>query len=172
MKKTFYPKILFPTVKLIFTVFFLSLFCLSILLLFNESKRTESGFWFSVIIFILFSGYVTFHLAYFFCFYFKKVTIEKDTLSIFELNKFKSTKVSFDEILGYSKSEVFFGKYTWKSKSIIVYSKVGNVSEILSSFVSNIDDIEKELKIKKIKYLGFEHYDTGLFYRKYKFVKK
>ena len=111
-------------------------------------------------------------MAYFFCFYFKKVTIEEDTLSIFELNKFKSTKVSFDEILGYSKSEVFFGKYTWKSKSIIVYSRVGDVSEILSSFVFNVDEIEKELKHGKVKYLGFEHYNTGLFHRKYKFAKK
>lgn len=172
MKKTFYPKILFPTVKLIFTVFFLVLFCKSVSILFDKSKRIESGFWFFAIIFLLFLGYFTFHLAYFFCFYFKSVTVEKERLSIFELNKLKSYKVGFEEILGYSKSEVYFGRYTWKSKSIIVYSKTGNVSEILSSFVFNVEEIEKELKLKKIKYLGFEHYDTGLFFRKYKFTKK
>lgn len=127
---------------------------------------------FSAFFFILFIGYFTFHLLYFFCFYFKYVVIEKNTLSIFELKNLKITKVYFDEVLGYSKSEVYFGKYTWKSKSIIIYYKSGKVSEITSSFVSNVQLLEKELKNRKVKNIGFESYNTGWFYRKYMFTKK
>jgi hypothetical protein len=172
LKKILYPKFLFPTLKLIFTVSFLVLFCLVIVILFDKSKNKDFGFWLSAIFFLLFLGYFSFHLAYFFCFYFKIVTIEHKTLSIFELNKLKSTKLNYDDILGYSKSEVFYGKYTWKSKSIIIYSRFGYVSEIQSSFTFGVNEIEKELKNRKVKYLGFEHYDTGLFFRKYKFLKK
>jgi hypothetical protein len=87
------------------------------------------------------------------------------------LNKLKTTKANLDEILGYSKSEVFFGKYSWKSKSVVIYFKSGKTSEILSSFVSGVEDLEKELKRNKVKYFGFEHYDTGWFFRQYKFNK-
>ena len=114
---------------------------------------------FSAFFFILFIGYFTFHLLYFFCFYFKYVVIEKNTLSIFELKNLKITKV-------------YFGKYTWKSKSIIIYYKSGKVSEITSSFVSNVQLLEKELKNRKVKNFGFESYNTGWFYRKYMFTKK
>ena len=127
---------------------------------------------FSAFFFILFIGYFTFHLLYFFCFYFKYVVIEKNTLSIFELKNLKITKVNFDDVLGYSKSEVYFGKYTWKSKSIIIYYKSGKVSEITSSFVSNVQLLEKELKNRKVKNFGFESYYTGWFYRKYRYAKK
>ncbi|MDP2161958.1 MAG: hypothetical protein Q8K02_15870 [Flavobacterium sp.] len=87
------------------------------------------------------------------------------------MNKLKTTKANLDEILGYSKSEVFFGKYSWKSKSVVIYFKSGKTSEILSSFVSGIEDLEKELKRRKVKYLGFEDYNTGWFFREYKFNK-
>lgn len=97
--------------------------------------------------------------------------MEKNYVSIFELKNLKVTKVKFEEILGYSKSEIYFGRYTWKSKSIIIYYKSGKVSEVTSSFVSNIELLEKELKNNKVKYFGFESYSTGLFYRQYKFTK-
>lgn len=98
--------------------------------------------------------------------------IDDEKLSIFELNKFKLKRVSFDEISGYSKSEVYFGRYSWKSKSIVIYFKNGETSEFVKVFISNLDLIEEELKRKKVKYLGFEYYQTGWFYRQYKFNKK
>jgi hypothetical protein len=172
LKKIFYPKIFFPTVKLLFVVTCLFFFFYIILRLFEKQKvNIDSGFLFSAFFMILFFGYFAFHLSYFFCFYFKYIIIEHNQVSIFELNKLKTTKANFEEILGYSKSEVHFGRYTWKTKSIIIYYKSGKTSEILNSFVSDLDFLEQELKNKKIKYLGFENYDTGWFFRKYKYFK-
>ena len=82
------------------------------------------------------------------------------------------TKFMWNEIEGYSKSEVYFGKHMWKSKSIVIYFKNGRKSEIVNAYVTNLTDIEKELKKNKIKSFGFESYQTGWFYREYKFEKK
>lgn len=172
MKKIFYPKILFPTIKLLFIIGLLY-FLFFVFYKFNEKSNSsfDSGFVLSAIVFSVFLGYFIFHLGYFFCFYFKYVSLTEKEISIFEVNKLKTTKANLDEILGYSKSEVFFGKYSWKSKSIVIYFKSGKTSEILSSFVSGIEDLEKELKRRKVKYLGFEDYNTGWFFREYKFNK-
>ena len=131
----------------------------------------DFGLFLSALFFILFSGYFVFHLSYFFSFYFKYVVIDGENLSIFELNKFRFKRVSFDEVLGYSKSEAHFGRYSWKSKSIVIYFKNGETSELVKVFISNFDLLEEELKKKKVRYLGFEDYQTGWFYRKYKFHK-
>ena len=135
------------------------------------SLNFDFGFFLAALFFILFSGYFVFHLSYFFSFYFKYVVIDDENLSIFELNKFKFKKNTLDEILGYSKSEAYFGKNGWKSKSIVIYFNNGETSELVKVFISNFDSLEEELKSKKIKYLGFEGYQTGWFYRRYKFNK-
>ncbi|WP_396153616.1 hypothetical protein [Flavobacterium sp.] len=88
------------------------------------------------------------------------------------MNKFKTKKNTFDDILGYSKSEVYFGKNLWKSKSIVIYFNNGETSEFLRIFISDLELFEKELKRRKVKYLGFEGYKTGWFYRQYEFVLK
>uniref|UniRef100_UPI0023F3428F hypothetical protein n=1 Tax=Flavobacterium filum TaxID=370974 RepID=UPI0023F3428F len=137
----------------------------------KSNSSFDSGFVFSALVFSLLLGYLIFHLGYFFCFYFKYVSLNENEISIFELNKLKTTKVNINHISGYSKSEVYFGKHAWKSKSIVIYFKSGKTSEILSSFVSRIDDFEKELKRNKVKYFGFENYNTGWFFRQYKFAK-
>lgn len=148
-------------------------FLLFVFYKFNKKSNSsfDSGFVLSAIVFSVFIGYFIFHLGYFFCFYFKYVSLTEKEISIFELNKLKTTKANLDEILGYSKSEVFFGKYSWKSKSVVIYFKSEKTSEILSSFVSGVEDLEKELKRRKVKYLGFEDYNTGWFFREYKFNK-
>ncbi|WP_333694441.1 hypothetical protein [Flavobacterium sp.] len=172
MKKIFYPKIFLPSIKLIFIIGFFYFLFLGVVKFIDKPKsHIDLGFIISAIVFSLFIGYVIFHLGYFFCFYFKYASLNENVLSIFELNKLKTTKVNLDQISGYSKSEVYFGRYTWKSKSIVIYFKLGKTSEILSSFVSGVDDLEKELKKRKVKYLGFEHYNTGWFFREYKFNK-
>lgn len=168
----FYHRILLPSIKLFFiTGFFYFLFLGIVKFIDKPKSNIDSGFIISAIVFSLFIGYIIFHLGYFFCFYFKHVSLTEKEISIFELNKLKTTKANLDEILGYSKSEVFFGKYSWKSKSVVIYFKSGKTSEILSSFVSGVEDLEKELKRNKVKYFGFEHYDTGWFFRQYKFNK-
>ena len=131
----------------------------------------EFGFFLASLFFVLFWVYFVFHLAYFFGFYFKYIEINNNNISIFELYKLKTRKSKFGEIMGYSKSEVYFGKNLWKSKSIVIYFNNGETSEILNIFISNLSLFEEELKRKKIKYLGFEGYQTGWFYREYNFNK-
>lgn len=174
MKKTFYPKLFFPLIQLLYVVFLLLSFILLQSFIFGDlfTNPNKHDRLFEAIIFELFIAYFTFHFIYYFCFYFKIVQIELNQFSTFELKSFKTFHANFHEISGYSTSKVSFGKYTWKSKSMIIYFKSGKVVEILSSFVSNVDLLENEFKIRKIKYLGFEDYNTGWFFRKYKFTEK
>lgn len=173
MKKTFYPKIIFPSIHLtLFVGFFVLLLFVIIKLYQNLISSIDLDFILPALIFVLFISFFTFQFGYGFSSNFKVVSLSINKISIFELDKLKVTKVNFDEILGYSNSKVYFGKHTWKSKSIVIYFKSGKTSEILSSFVSGVDELEKELKKGKVKYLGFEHYNTGWFFRKYKFTKQ
>ena len=151
MKKKFFPKILFPTTKFAFIVGITFLFYKSLEVFYAKVFLDfDFGLFLSALFFILFSGYFVFHLLYFFSFYFKYVVIDGENLSIFELNKFKFKKNTLDKILGYSKSEVYFGRYSWKSKSIVIYFKNGETAELVKVFLSNFDTLEEELKMKKI----------------------
>ncbi|MBS4039489.1 MAG: hypothetical protein KGZ81_02700 [Flavobacteriales bacterium] len=172
MKKIFYPKLLFPVIKLLFILFFLSMLLFSVKNLI-ENISLKFDFWILMGSFLLLSfiGLVIFHLTYFLSFYFKFLEINETGIFIFELIKMKKSYFSFNDIKGYSKSEVYFGRNMWKSKSIVIYFNNGIQSEIVSVFVTNLTELEKILKNKKIKYLGFEGYQTGLFYREYKYEK-
>jgi hypothetical protein len=102
LKKIFYPRILFPTIKFIFAMSSLTMLMYVILKIFEKSMTSlKTSVLFSAFFFIFFIGHFTFHLLYFFCFYFKYVVIEKNTISIFELKNFKITKADFDDVLGY-----------------------------------------------------------------------
>ncbi len=173
MKKNFYPKVFFPILKITFII---GLFFLLLIAINAFKIKLFSGFDFGILIalifYVLFIGLIIFHLSYFFSFYFKYLKIDDNYFSIFELNKFKTKKNTFDDILGYSKSEVYFGKNLWKSKSIVIYFNNGETSEFLRIFISDLELFEKELKRRKVKYLGFEGYKTGWFYRQYEFVLK
>ncbi len=170
MRKKFFPKILFPAIKFAFIVGIAFLFYKSLEVIYAKVFLDfDFGLFLAALFFVLFSGYFVFHLSYFFSFYFKYVVVDDENLSIFELNRFKFKKNTLDKILGYSKSEVYFGRYSWKSKSIVIYFKNGETAELVKVFLSNFDTLEEELKRKKIKYLGFEDYQTGWFYRQYKF---
>lgn len=139
-----------------------------------ENKTSEFDFFhvMGLTIYLLFVCLVIFHLTYFFSFYLKLLIIKDEDLSVFELNKVKVTRLKMNDIKGYSKSEVYFGKYLWKSKSIIVYFKNGKKVEFVNAFVMKLNGLEEELKTNRIKYFGFESYQTGLFYREYKFSQK
>jgi hypothetical protein len=138
-----------------------------------ENIILKFDFWILLgsLVFLSFVGLVIFHLTYFLSFYFKFLVISDKEISIFELNKLKMTNFMLNDIEGYSKSEVYFGKHMWKSKSIVIYFKNGVKSEIVNVFVTNLTDLEKELKKNRIKNFGFESYQTGWFYREYKFGK-
>lgn len=172
MKKIFYPKFIFPLVQLIFILFFvfMLLFFINSLI---KNRTLEFDFFnvIGLIIYISFVCLVIFHLIYFLSFHLKLLIIKDEDLSIFELNKFGVTHLKMIDIEGYSKSEVYFGKYIWKSKSIVIYFKNGMKSEFANIFVMKFHDLVEELQRNKIKYFGFESYQTGWFYREYKFGK-
>lgn len=128
-----------------------------------ENIILRFDFWLFIgsLVFLSFIGLMIFHLTYFLSFYFKFLEIDDKRISIFELIKMRKSNFSFNDIKGYSKSEVYFGRQMWKSTSIVIYFNNGIQSEIVSVFVSNLTELEKILKSKKIKYLGFESYQTG-----------
>lgn len=167
MKKRFLPRVFFPTIQFLAILFFLFIHLVIIYLSPKDNANDYFGFIFINILW----GSFTFNIAYFFCFYFKYVTIEDNTLSIFELKNLKTIRINFEDILGYAKSEIHFGRPTWKSNTIVIYLKNKKVCEISNAYIRNIDSIEKELQLKKVKYLGFESYYTGWFFRKYLFQK-
>lgn len=168
MKKHFFPKIIFPAIYLFFISFLVFFLIKSIGVI--KEKSIDTNIIFSGIIFLLFIGYFTFHLIYFFSFYFKYALVKENTILIFELKRLTTTKIHFSEIKGYSKSEVFFGLHSsWKNSSIIVYSNSNQTFEFVNCFIFNLNDLEKELKRQKVKYLGKESYKTGWFFRKYDF---
>lgn len=173
MKKKFYPKLIFPLLNVLVILFFVSMISFFVKNLI-ENISLKLDFWtlLGSLFFLSFVGLVIFHLTYFLSFYFKFIVINDNEISIFELNKLKMTKSILNEIEGYSKSEVYFGRHLWKSKSIVIYFKNGIKSEIVNVFVSNLTDLEKELKKNRIKNFGFESYKTGWFFREYKFRKK
>lgn len=171
MKKTFSAKLPFPTILATISTAFLALFIIVVYI--NKlSADFSMGSLFGLLLFILILGYAIAQVLFFLSFYFKSAVVDDGSISIFELYKLKTTAVPFEEIEGYSKSEVYFGKYGFKSPSLVVYFKSGKVAELLNDFVADLDLLEKELQEKGITYLGSEPYSTGVFIRNYQYGKK
>jgi len=124
------------------------------------------------ILFLSFIGFIAFHLIYNFLFYLKIISFKENGFEVFEYNKLKTTPINYNDISGFSNSEVYFGKHTWKSNSIVVYTKSSGIFEILNNYNSGIERFELELKKRKIKYYGFEEYSTGWYFRAYEFSEK
>ena len=102
----------------------------------------------------------------------KIIRFEGNFITIFGLQKLKSTKIDYKEIEGFPTSELYFGRYLWKSKSIVIYTKTKKTIEILNSYNSSFEKFEFELRKRKVKYYGFEEYNTGWYFREYKFNRK
>ncbi|NQY31469.1 MAG: hypothetical protein HRT69_18630 [Flavobacteriaceae bacterium] len=169
LKKRYLPKILLPLVQFIFGLGFLTLFIYGII---KFSIDFKIELLIQAIFFLSFIGFIAFHLIYNFLFYLKNISFQENGFAIFEYHKLKTSKVDYNEISGFSNSEVYFGKYTWKSKSLVVYTKSNGVFEILNNYNSSNDKFELELKKHKIKYYGFEEYSTGWYFREYRFSEK
>lgn len=155
------------------SIVFLALFAIVVYINFRKLRADFSlSSLFGLLLFILILGYAIAQLAFFLFFYFKSVVIDTNSIAIFELRNLKTTRAAFEDISGYSKSEVYFGKYGWKTQSVVIYYQSGKVAELLNDFVSDLDLLEKELQNKGVNYLGFEPYTTGLFVRDYQFGKQ
>ncbi|WP_123796508.1 hypothetical protein [Oceanihabitans sediminis] len=105
-------------------------------------------------------------------YYIKIIRFEGNFFTVFELHKLKNSKINYNKIQGFSTSEVYFGKYLWKCNSIVIYTETKKTIEILSNYNSSYKKFEQELKKRKIKYYGFEEYNTGWHFREYKFNEK
>lgn len=169
-RKIYLPKIVFPTIKLLFSVFFLVLaFGALKLNIENIVSKFDFGLFLSSLFFLAFSAFFCFQFSYFLTFYFKFIILTSDCIEIFELKKLRISKYKLIEIERFSESEVYFGRYAWKSNSIVLYFKNGEKIEIVNCFVSRLSDLKSNLIQKKIMHYGFEDYNTGWFFRQYKF---
>ena len=84
LRQTFYPRILFPTIYFIFTLSsFIMLFFVLNKIFISPKSNLKTEIYFPAILFILFIGYFSFHLLFFFCFYFKYITFNKNSISLF-----------------------------------------------------------------------------------------
>lgn len=170
MKKKFAAKPIFPTILASISIAFLAMFIL--VLYVNIDKLSTDftlGSLFSLLLFMLILGFAFAQVTFFLAFYFKTAEIDNQSFALFELHKLRTTTDAFDAIMGYSKSEVYFGKYGFSTPSLVIYYKSGKVAELLDIFVSNLDIFEKELQDRGVAYLGTEPYNTGVFVREYKF---
>lgn len=100
--------------------------------------------------------------------------INSGEIIIFQLLKLKIKKLKFEEINGYSKSEISYGTVplNYTSESLILYSTKNSQYEIIKLYNFNFETFEKEFKKTQVKYLGKEQYQSkGLYKRKYKYVE-
>ncbi len=153
-------------------IFGLGLLTLLIYGIYKFSVDFEIELLIQFILFFSFIGFFSFHLIYNFLFYLKIIRFERNFITFFEFHTLKTTKIEYNDIKGFSKSEVYFGRYLWKSKSIIIYTKTNKTFEILNNYNSSYVKFELELKKRKIKCYGFEEYKTGWYFREYKFSGK
>lgn len=173
MKKSFPSKLGFPALLLAIILAFTAMFVTIGYIDYKKlSTSFDSGVLIGLLFFMLILGYPIFYLSSFFRFYFKSASIENESISVYQLNRGRTVKVPISEIKGYSTSEVFLGKYGWKSKSIVLYLPSSKAVELMNAFVCGLDDLESELKNHGVPYLGAEPYQSaGTYTREYQFDK-
>jgi hypothetical protein len=169
LKIRYLTKLFFPLLQLISGLGLLTVFIYGI---YKFTVDFKIELLIQGIVFLSFIGFFSFHLIYNFLYYIKIIRFEGNFITVFELYKLKNTKINYNEIQGFSTSEVYFGKYLWKCNSIVIYTKTKKTIEILSNYNSSYKKFEQKLKKRKIKYYGFEEYNTGWYFREYKFNGK
>lgn len=101
-----------------------------------------------------------------------------DTISIrfqdnhIEISRFLGYKkqiIKFEDIQGFSDSEIEFGRFPTKVSSVILYTDDNQSFELIKYNYLNFRMIREKLEC--FSYLGFEPYQTGWAFRKYKFLK-
>jgi hypothetical protein len=169
-----YPNLLWLILNFVFLIFFGILIFIFISILFNIKTyfiiNDPNRFWtvfpliFTTFIFVYFYNQLSNHFTF--------ARLNTDDISFYQIMKFKILNISLKEIKGYSNSEISYGRIpiNYTTKSIVIYTKDGNQFELIKLFNYNFDNFTKELKDNKIKYLGKEHYQSGIYKRKYKYI--
>ncbi|MFT6843580.1 MAG: thiamine transporter ThiT [Psychroserpens sp.] len=85
---------------------------------------------------------------------------------------FLRANYNWEEIKGYSTSEVYFGTYFWKSNSVIIYTNTGLKHELIKAYNFNFKPIQAKLIDIKVNYLGHEPFAFRGFKRAYTYDDK
>jgi hypothetical protein len=171
-----FPNLLWLFLNLVFLLFLgiMILICLEWVFefkgFFKNNDENKIGMIFLLIFVSLIFLYFYYQLSNQFIF----AKISSNGIVIYQLLKLKVEKLSFEDVNGYSKSEISYGRVplNFTSKSIIIYSKRNNQFEIIKLFNLNYENFKSELKNIESEYLGKEPYQTEKIYkRKYKYTK-
>jgi hypothetical protein len=174
--KTF-PNLLWLLINLFFLSFFgiIILVCLEWIFEFKGFFRNSNDNKIGMLLLLILISPIFLYFYYQLSNQFTFAKISSSEIVIFQLMKLKIKTLRFEEINGYSKSKISYGKIplNYNSKSIVIYSKNDNQFELIKIFNLNFEIFEDKLKQTKIKYFGNEQYQTKkIFKRKYKFVNK
>lgn len=91
-------------------------------------------------------------------------------ITLFQPLKFKKVTFGWNEIKGYSTSQIYYGNNLYKSKTFIVYSKTEEAFEVIKLFNFKFEQTLASLEQYPIQKLGSEPYQTGILNRKYKYI--
>ncbi|KGO85650.1 hypothetical protein [Flavobacterium suncheonense] len=169
-----YPNIFWLTINLFILTFFgfMILVCLEWLfefIGFFKHNNEKVGMFFLLLFVTIFFSYFYYQVSNQFTF----AKLDSDGIKIFQLLKLKIKNLSFENIKGYSNSEVSYGRVplNYTSKTIIIYLKNNEERpfELIKLFNFNFKNFTSEIKKTNIIYLGKEPYQPGIYKRKYKF---
>ncbi|WP_264550164.1 hypothetical protein [Flavobacterium sp. N2820] len=167
-----YPNIFWLIINLTILSFFgmMILVCLEWIFEFNHFFINSRDGKFVMFLLLLFASSFFAALYYKLSNEFTFAILNSEKIKIFQLLKFKILTLKYNEIKGYSNSEIYYGRVPlhFVSKSIIIYSEK-NQFELIKLFNFNFEIFKNEMKKLKITYFGKEPYQTGIFKRKYKY---
>lgn len=98
------------------------------------------------------------------------IHLKKGKIELSRFLGYKHQVLKNEKILGFADSEIEIGRFRWKIKTIIVYTKDNQAFELIKYNYINFNQIRDGLN--RFKYLGFEPYQTGWMFRKYKYINE
>jgi hypothetical protein len=169
-----YPNLLWLILNFVFLIFFGILIFIFISVLFNFKTyfiiNDPNRFW--AVFPLIFATFIFVYFYYQLSNHFTFARLNTNDISFYQVMKFKFVNIRLKDIKGYSNSEISYGRIplNYTTKSIVIYIKDGDQFELIKLFNYNFDNFTKELKDNKIKYLGKEQYQSGIYKRKYKYI--
>ena len=124
-------------------------------------------------VFFILMGFFSFSFIYSIIKETYNISISNNSFKLIRPFSLNEKTILKENIKGYSKSQIKYGIYIGNSlfntNSIVVYFDNSKPFELVKYNYMNFKQIENQLKELNVPYLGFEEYQTGLFFRKYKF---
>ena len=149
---------------------------LSIIYLILTDSRIEDNYKqaiFIIFIFFIFIGYGVFFLIRSIIIETYSISLSQNEIKLIGLFGQKEKIFEKKEIKGFSKSNIDYGNLNavewFRIDSIVIYSQNSKPFEIIKFNYCGFSKIESCLKENNIPFLGTEKYQTGIFFRKYKY---